>query len=47
MLGANVEVRLDRRSDGANLFAGESRSGGLEIESVKEGGILRLLQSEK
>ena len=37
--------RLERRSDGAVLFAGSSGHGGLEIESVEEGGI-RLLTTQ-
>ena len=44
MLGASVVVKLDRIRDGVNLFSGKSQSGGLEIESIEEGGI-SLLQS--
>ena len=43
MLGASVAVRLDRISDGVNLYSGKSQSGGLEIESIEEGG-MSLLQ---
>jgi len=46
MLGATVHVRLERRSDGAVLFKGRSGHGGLEIESVEEGGI-RLLTTHQ
>ena len=39
MLGASVEVRLERVSDGSTVFSGKSRKGGLEIESIEEEGI--------
>ena len=43
MLGASVAVKFDRISDGVNLYSGKSQSGGLEIESIEEGG-MSLLQ---
>jgi len=44
MLDARISVRLSRRSDGVLLFEGQSTHGGLEIESMEEGGI-RLLET--
>ena len=42
MLGASVEVRLERISDGLRVFSGKSQNGGLEIESNEEGGLSML-----
>lgn len=39
MLDAKITARLTRRSDGALLFEGQSAYGGLEIESMEDGGI--------
>eukprot|EP00035_Acanthoeca_spectabilis_P030528 m.9755 g.9755 ORF g.9755 m.9755 type:complete len:431 (-) comp4219_c0_seq1:1518-2810(-) len=38
MLGAEVKVKLIRRSDGLVLFEGVGKEAGLEIESMDEGG---------
>ena len=43
MLGATVEVTLERMSDASSVFLGKSQNGGLEIESMEEGG-MSLLQ---
>ena len=43
MLGATVEVTSECISNGASLFSGKSQNGGIEIESVEEGG-MSLLQ---
>jgi hypothetical protein len=42
MLDAEVEVRLERRSDAAVLFRGRGMAGGLEIESMEPGGMRHL-----
>ena len=39
MLGATVEVTLERIRDGSSVFSGEGQNGGLEIESMEEGGM--------
>jgi hypothetical protein len=43
MLGAELTVRLTRRSDGVVLFDAVGQHAGLEIESMEDGG-LALLQ---
>ena len=44
MLGATVEITLERISDGSSVFSGKSQNGGLEIESMEEGGMSLLLK---
>ena len=44
MLGATVEITLERISDGSSVFSGKSQNGGLEIESMEEGGMSLLQQ---